>query len=552
MRSRVTRRLEADVHARLRATGCAVALAGLGAALLVPFAGGGAEAATAAAVSINPPGNPVAGQVTLSGTAGAEGGQTTSVLYAFDATNSTATPDRSDCSGDGAVDAADDLNGDGAVGDVLDCEIAGVVSLNRSLVGGSSVQAGVVGFANQAAAADLDPGADAPAFTPVGFTGGDARPRVESVARSVVRGAITQYTPKDLGGSGSGTAFDSALQTSLATLASAPAGPKYVMLLSDGQSPVDDALLQQLTTSGVKVRTFAVGADASCVHYGSLAKIASATGESCTSVGSPADLTAQLSASQPDAVSGVSVSIGKVAVAAQVNAVGGWRADFVLGEGTYTAIARATLTSGATATTRSTFSVAPTAAGPAPGTVGAGAGALRATGIVVARPGATKAPSAAHVTGRVGVVRGTRVKSAAELAGTRVLLQVRRATSDAWTTVDRDRIDQKGLFALRWRPKAQTPLLRVALEQRGRFASSAVAVPEPPVSACSFSSKHGTHSVTCRTTARNGAQVRLLDDGTVVDRSRVREHTFRVTTRGSLNRTVVVVGSGSGRATLVL
>ena len=65
----------------------------------------------------------------------------------------------------------------------------------------------------------------------------------------------------------------------------------------------------------------------------------------------------------------MTVSIGSVSVAATVDAVGGWRARFTLGAGTYTATARAVLASGVTQTAQRTFTVAGTAAGPAPGTV---------------------------------------------------------------------------------------------------------------------------------------------------------------------------------------
>ena len=36
------------------------------------------------------------------------------------------------------------------------------------------------------------------------------------------------------------------------------------MFLSDGQAAIDDGLLQQLTQSGVRLRSFGIGADASC------------------------------------------------------------------------------------------------------------------------------------------------------------------------------------------------------------------------------------------------------------------------------------------------
>ena len=63
----------------------------------------------------------------------------------------------------------------------------------------------------------------------------------------------------DLGGSGDGTAFNNAVRAAIDTLAEAPEGPKWIMFLSDGQSPIDDALLDELAASGVQLRSFAVG-----------------------------------------------------------------------------------------------------------------------------------------------------------------------------------------------------------------------------------------------------------------------------------------------------
>ena len=73
-------------------------------------------------------------------------------------------------------------------------------------------------------------------------------------------------------------------------------------------------------------------------------------------------------------------------MAATVDAVGGWRASFALGAGTYTATVRAVLASGVTQSAQRTFTVAAAPAGPAPGTVTPGPGALEATVVKVARP----------------------------------------------------------------------------------------------------------------------------------------------------------------------
>ncbi len=321
-----------------------------------------------AAVTIQAPEAPAAGPVTLAGTVGPRAGATTSILYVVDTTRSTSTPTGSDCSGDHQLTADDDLNGDGSVGDVLDCEIAGVIALNSTLAAKPRVQAGLVAFANNAAAADLDPNGSA-TFLPPGYTGGDSRPRVETVARSVVGMAIGLYDPADLGDSGDGTAFNNAVRTALDTLALAPDGPKWIMFLSDGQSPIDDALLDELTASGVHLRSFAVGADASCIGYASLSKMARATGEGCVVVSNPAGLAAGLTESQPDAVNAVTVSIKDVSVAADLDSVGGWSAPFILGPGTYAVTAVAVFASGHAASAHTSFTVSSAPGGPPQGVV---------------------------------------------------------------------------------------------------------------------------------------------------------------------------------------
>ena len=214
-------------------------------ASLVLLGSGVPASAASATVSIDAPPAPTAGTVTLTGSVGVEAGEITTVLYVFDATGSTASPQGSDCSGNGAFGAEDDRNGDGSVGDILDCEIAGVEALNGSLAATAGLQVGLVAFSNQAAAADLDPAGTA-TFLPPGFTGGDPLPRINTVARSVVRDRIGLYDPESLGGSGAGTAFNSAISVALSTLGTAPAGPKWIMFLSDGQAAIDDGLLQQL------------------------------------------------------------------------------------------------------------------------------------------------------------------------------------------------------------------------------------------------------------------------------------------------------------------
>lgn len=487
----------------------------------------------AAAVTIEAPVAPEAGTLNLTGKVGVDPGDVTTVLYVFDATRSTSSPQDMDCSGNGSVGPEDDLNADGNRGDILDCEIAGVKALNSNLAQSSGVQVGLVGFADHAAAADLDPGDGVTPFVAPGFTGGDASPRVETVAESVTRDGIGLYDPRPFGGSGGGTAFNSAIAVALSTLRAAPAGPKWIMLLSDGASGIDKELLGQLSSSEVRLRSFGIGVDASCDPVKSLYKMAAATGESCRQVRNPASLTAGITGSRPDAVNGVSVAIGGVSVAATIDAVGSWRATFTLGAGTYTATATAVLASGVTQRAHRTFTVTEVPGGPRAGTVAAGPGSLRATTVKVAQPRPTRTALPPRVTGRVGLpINGLTV--ATSLSGTQVLLQVRATAGAPWVTVGRDQVDGLGRFALAWKPQARVGLLQVALRSVGGFAGSTAAVPEPKISSCKVTRRDKAWSVTCQTTAKNASTVHLLRKKNVVDKARVRAGSFHLNGKGKV------------------
>ncbi|HRD62782.1 hypothetical protein [uncultured Nocardioides sp.] len=527
-----------------RRVAAAVVSLTIGASVGAVVASGSPAHAAGGAVTIDAPAAPTAGRVELTGTVTGAAGATTSVLYVYDTTDSTALPKNSDCSNNGSAGADDDFNGDGSVGDVLDCEIAGAIALNASLASTSNVQAGVVAFADDAAAADLDPHGSA-TFVAPSYTGGDYKPRIETAARSVTRGHIGLYDPKALGGSGAGTAFNSAIRVALDTLATAPAGPKWIMFLSDGQAAIDDALLDRLAQSGVRLRSFGIGAGASCLKHSSLYKMAAVTGEQCSTVARPASLGAGLVGAQPDAVNGVSVTIKNVSVAAQINAVGGWTAAFNLGAGTYNATATAVLASGAKVVSQRTFTVAAAPGGPGDGSVGAGAGSLLATSVKVRRPAATRDALPADVVGKIGVPHGKRLPKV--LKGSKVRLEARAAAGDKWTTVDRGRVDKRGRFHLSWHPKRTQSLLRVTLLPRRGYAGTSSAVPSAPISACKVKSRSGGWTLTCHTTAPDRSSVRLVKGGAVVDRARTQGGTFKLHGAGAVNRYTVDLKVGKGR-----
>ncbi len=482
----------------------------------------------AGSVSIDAPAAPTAGTVKLTGKAGPGAAGVTSVIYVADASDSSAASVGSDCSGNGAHGPEDDFNSDGAVGDVLDCEIAGVTALNNSVAATPGVHVGLVALAERAAAADLDP-AGLVHFVAPGFTGGDARARIETVARSVVRHQIGLYDPRDLGGKG--TNYDEAISIALSLLDTAPAGPKYIMFLSDGEGRVSDGSLAQLSQSGVRLRGFGIGARATCGKWTSLNKLAAATGESCQLVPNPASLAAALTDSTPDAVHSVTVTIDGVSVAAALDALGGWSATFTLGAGTYTATARAVLApSGATVSTTRTFTVAPSAGGPPAGTVKAGPGSLKATVVKVHKPKPHRAVLPPKVTGKVGSFT-KEFTTTPKLKGAKVVLQARPDAGSSWKTVAKDKVAKSGAYGLRWNPKKDMDRLRVVLKSHKSFAGSAATVPEAAISNCKVSKRAGGWSIRCDTTAKDDSRVRLLRTGKVVGFARVREGNFSL--RGS-------------------
>jgi hypothetical protein len=501
----------------------------------------------AASLTINDPGSLTAGTVQLTGKVGPGAQGVTSVLYVLDASGSTRAAEHSDCSGNGVAGPDDDYNNDKHEGDVLDCEIAGVLALNSSLPT-TGTQVGLVALAAVARAADLDPAGSA-SFVPPTYTGGDPVPRIEAVARSVTRQHIGRFDPQDLGDEG--TNFNEAVQVALATLATAPAGPKWIMFLADGQAHVDAAVLDQLRASGVGLRSYGIGQSATCEPSGSLAKLAAATGETCEVVANPTSLAAQLTSAQPDAVNGVTVTIGGVSVAADLDALGGWRAGFTLGAGQYTATARARLTSGATVTTQRTFTVAPAAGGPAAGSVTPGPGSLPATAVQVSKPAPTRKALPATVTGRVGRLT-SRFETTDSLAGASVVLQARTADGAPWKTVGKDRADRRGRFELAWRVKGSMTMLRVVLDPYGGYAGSAATVPDAPISACSVKKRGGGWTLRCSTTAKAGSRARLMKGRAAVSSTRVKDGTFALRGTGRLGAYTVDVAQGKRHIRLEL
>ena len=256
---------------------------------------------------------PVRGVATIGPLSGGGGGIPT-VMYILDNSGSTSST-AGDCNGDGATNAGDDFNGDSSSGDVLDCEIAGIVSLNGTVKGSGVPNAGVIAFGSAADQGDVGPAGGQQDFTaPAADGNGNGTADVEDVARSVTRNGVGQFTNKT--GSGGGTDFDSPLTSMNTAFASQP-GRKVAYFLSDGQASVSSSPggpLDQARQAGTTIYTYSIGsAGAGCQPNSALTTIAQTTGGTCTDVQDPSKLTAII-AGGGGGLSGA--SINGVAVAA--------------------------------------------------------------------------------------------------------------------------------------------------------------------------------------------------------------------------------------------
>jgi hypothetical protein len=507
---------------------CALATAS---ALCLPLATP-AAADTAPTVRIDSPSATVpAGTVTLRGTVNAGlSTDTTTVLYVVDASGSTMTG--ASCS---------DFNGDGAA-NVLDCEIGAVETLNSQLAGAPGrLLTGIEAFTNSAEVASLQTQAEGVLqFAPPGYTGGLAEPRLNTVANSVTLSHITKFIDTDL--TGRGTDFKAAIDAAVAALATAPAGPKFIMFLSDGgknnATPPDLAGLQ---TSGVHLRSFELGATAGCTAL--MSSIAAATNEACVPVTNPANLSAQLTGSQQASVSRVTVTIGSTSLDAVTDPFGGWSRTFVLGQGSYTANATASFTSGASVNAAPfTITVGPAPSGtvaPPPGSVAPVAGTLLASKVRVNRPSSSRHRLPSHVTGAVGRFGITPVATAS-LNGATVLLQGRSRIGATFVTVAKATVT-KGNYSLTWKPKKTVHDLQVKLLSFGGLSGSTAPVPVAPISACKVHTGKSHRTLTCHTIAKTGTTARLVSHGHVLAHTKVSKGLVTVSINRKFAGTVLKV-----------
>ncbi len=529
---------------RLSALVAIGAATALGAATLtgVPVA-----AAATASVTILDPGTPTAGAVTLRGTASG-GTLTTTVLFSVDVSQSTAHPSELDCDGNSNFGPKDNFNGDDTTGDVLDCEISAVNALNSGLAAsaGSSLVS-LQHFSTTAAADDLDP-APGPAvlFDSPSNNGTGSEPRIVTAARTLRRSTGP-----------TGTTFEAAINLALQTLGSAPAGPKWIMFLSDGRGTVAStpaattAILNKLKASGVHLRAFAID-DKDNVGCGDgLGDMARITGESCVSVPDPAKLASAVSTTQPDGVTAVRVTLGGQTLAATLDIAGGWSLPLTLGAGTYPTHVVATLSSGKTVSADRTFTVAPGAPGstpPPPGSVvGPPSAVIAAASVRADRPKPLLQRLPGSVTGPVGRASATGPVADPAFEGATVLLQGRGKAGTAWRNVGTAKVAQ-ARYSVSWTRTAKVKKLRVLLLPYKNFTTALAAVPRAGISDCHRSGSSSAWTMTCRTTAANGKHAKLLKRGKVVDRANVRRHHVSVSGSGRLSAYKLVVKAAPGQA----
>ena len=266
--------------------------------------------------------------------------QSANVSYIIDVSGSTTFVSGMDCNGNGvAGEAGDNFNGDPRNGDILDCEISGVIALNQSL-STANAEGSIVPFGSNSVNADVQPTTGQQFFTGplLADLNSNSIPDLAEVGRSTFTqfpngsSFVNLFTPFSFG---TGTNFDAALSSMNTAFNSQPTGEINVaFFLSDGDTTLfstgPGSPVQQAANAGTVVNTYSIGNGASgCSPSDSLRRIADITGGTCTEVLDPTDLTGALSGTTPTDIEWVIVSLnGEVFQNATVNALGGWTASF--------------------------------------------------------------------------------------------------------------------------------------------------------------------------------------------------------------------------------
>jgi len=243
--------------------------------------------------------------VSVTGTAAVGQGQpvpNTGLIYSIDGSGSTTDPAGGDCGPDqnpGDPEAAQD--------EIIDCEIAAVISLNTEVAGlGTVGQVGMQLWAGAPVTADATPGGgNDPLIAP----GADGPPSngtldVNEVLHSVRIASVVgqdsgfwqfsvNQTPDIFN-----TDFAEAAAAACTLAGTLSTPTKQVVFLSDGVANAGADVTTVLPCDGVVFNTFAVGSSSSCTGdpsgLGSLQEIANLTGGSCFEVDDPTNLPEQI------------------------------------------------------------------------------------------------------------------------------------------------------------------------------------------------------------------------------------------------------------------
>ncbi len=255
-----------------------------------------------------------------------------SLLYVVDVSSSTEDPRNQDCDGNGTVDNGDDFNSNTLRGDTLDCEISGIIALNRSIAANTIVSAGIVLFAADAAVADIDPAAGNQNFTPLNANkNSNALLDIDEVARALTTHRVGQFTVRNVS---AGTDFNDALTAMNQAFATQNTQRKIAYFLSDGEHnggifrTEPGSPLATAAQAGTIVNTFSVGGNGTgCDPTDTLFIIANTTGGVCTVVSDPSQLSTILPGISPAGIERVELSVaGGAPITATLDALGNWSA----------------------------------------------------------------------------------------------------------------------------------------------------------------------------------------------------------------------------------
>lgn len=256
---------------------------------------------------------PVSGTVQLDATSG----RPYHAAYVVDVSGSTTQVIHQDCDGSGTLTAADNLNSYGQTGDILDCEIAGVLALNNAVSAVDGATAGVIALGGShtpaSALADMSPAAGDQPFTLAdAHANASARGDVEVVLRSMIAGYVRSFTTKAVG---QGTHYDASLhKVNDHFRFFEPGGTQVAYFLSDGEpnagtfTATTAGPLHTAALRGTRIFTYAVAQPTGCNVGQPLRIISDRTGGTCTPVTNPALIAAAVST--PATLTGVNVQLG--------------------------------------------------------------------------------------------------------------------------------------------------------------------------------------------------------------------------------------------------